>query len=136
MQESVTMRRPLDGERIDRRLAIIRDLFGRSAALRPDARAAYPPVPEADLAALEARHGLRLPENYRRYLLEFGEPGGALMNYGPRGLADQPGPRSALPFPLDAPWAGFPSEITEWEEEQEGDFFEDGPGEAEAAPPR
>lgn len=118
------MRQPLDRERIDRRLAIIRELFHRS-----DARAAYPPVPEAEIAALEAAHGLRLPENYRRYLLEFGEPGGALMHYGPRRLADQPGPRSALPFPLDRPWAGPPEEITDWEEEQESDFFEDGPGE-------
>ena len=38
-------------------------------------RGAFVPLAEAEVAAFEAGNGLWLPENYRRYLLEFGHPG-------------------------------------------------------------
>ncbi|MFJ3496503.1 SMI1/KNR4 family protein [Streptomyces sp. NPDC086091] len=127
-------RGPLDDERIGRRLTRIRELLARWAELRPGIGKAWDhdpsPVPEAEVVALERRAGLRLPENYRRYLLEFGGPGTLLMAYAAQPLPDQPEPRSAEPFPLDAPWAGSAREITEWEaQEGNGDFFADGPGE-------
>ncbi|MBA4867290.1 SMI1/KNR4 family protein [Streptomyces sp. PSKA54] len=130
--ESVS-RRPLDGEQIDRRLARIRELFARWAALRPGDREVWriglSPLGEAEVAGVEARMGLRLPENYRRYLLEFGDPGNGLMSYGSQPFGQQCEPRSAKPFPLNGPWAGGLGEIAEWERTEEGDFFEDGPGE-------
>ncbi|MGR6999199.1 hypothetical protein ACU686_15350 [Yinghuangia aomiensis] len=81
------------------------------------------------MAAFEGRHGVRLPENYRRYLSEFGDPADLLMSYAPQEPDKQAGPRSSEPFPLDGPWAGHAFEIDAWEEEEDGDFFEDGPGE-------
>ncbi|EFG04871.1 SMI1/KNR4 family protein [Streptomyces clavuligerus] len=133
MTDAPLPRRPLDGERIDRRLARVRALYARWATLRPGDRevwrSGFTPLTEAEVARTEARLGLRLPENYRRYLLEFGDPGQALMSYAGRPFERQGGARSAEPFPLDGPWAGSPIVITAWEDEEGGDFFEDGPGE-------
>ncbi|MFE0423529.1 SMI1/KNR4 family protein [Streptomyces sp. NPDC058953] len=126
-------RQPLDGERIDRRLARIRELFTRWAALRPGGgeawRTGFFPLTEAEVVETETRLGARLPENYRRYLLEFGEPADLLMSYAGKRVGEQTGPRPAEPFPLDRPWAGPPWHITEWEETEGTDFFEEGPGE-------
>ncbi|QKW18845.1 SMI1/KNR4 family protein [Kitasatospora sp. NA04385] len=126
-------RRPLDGERIDRRLARIRELLARWAALRPGDgavwRTGFRPLPEAEVVAAETRLGLRLPENYRRYLLEFGEPAHLLMSYAGQLLSEQRGVRAAAPFPLDGPWAGPAALIDDWEETEGTDFFEEGPGE-------
>ncbi|NEB05744.1 SMI1/KNR4 family protein [Streptomyces sp. SID13726] len=133
MAEPTVSRRPLDAGQIDRRLARIRELLTRWDALRPGDgqvwRRAFVPIPETEVAAFEARNGLRLPENYRRYLLEFGDPGALLMRYGaqPFGEKDEPGYRE--PFPLHESWAGRPDEITEWEEAEGTDFFDAGPGE-------
>ncbi|WP_416966680.1 SMI1/KNR4 family protein [Streptomyces sp. 4F14] len=133
MVEDPAPRRPLDGEQIDRRLTRIRELLTRWDALRPGGgeawRGAFTPLDEAEVTAFEARNGLRLPENYRRYLLEFGDPGHGLMRYAaqPFGKEDDPGYRR--PFPLHESWAGRPDEITEWEETEGTDFFEAGPGE-------
>ncbi|KAH7124663.1 hypothetical protein EDB81DRAFT_211016 [Dactylonectria macrodidyma] len=133
MVDQSVSRQPLDSEQIDRRLARIRELFTRWAELRPGDRNAwrsgFPPLAETEVTAFETRNGLRLPENYRRYLLEFGDAGNGLMSYGPRPFDQQGEPGSARPFPLNGPWAGRPEEITEWEETEEGNFFEDGPGE-------
>ncbi|MER6914483.1 SMI1/KNR4 family protein [Streptomyces sp. NPDC000594] len=133
MTSEPVSRQPLDGERIDRRLARIRELFARWAALRPGSgelwRTGFSPPTEAEVVETETRLGLRLPENYRRYLLEFGEPAQLLMAYAGQLLGEQTGPRPAGPFPLDRPWAGPPSEITDWEETEGTDFFEEGPGE-------
>lgn len=72
-------RQPLGGDQIDRRPARIRELLARWDALRPGdgevRRRAFVALAEAELAAFEARNGLRLPQNYRRYPLEFGDPG-------------------------------------------------------------
>ncbi|MGX4735894.1 SMI1/KNR4 family protein [Kitasatospora griseola] len=126
-------RQPLDDERIDRRLARIRELMARWAALRPGDgevwRTGFSALTEAEVVAAETRLGLRLPANYRRYLLEFGEPAHLLMSYAGRLVAEQKGPRPAEPFPLDRPWAGLSAQITDWEETEGTDFFEDGPGE-------
>lgn len=112
---------------------MIRALFDRWVALRPSDprawRSGYPPLPEAEVAAFERRGGFQLPASYRRYLTEFGLPAHGLMHYGPAALDRQADERSALPFPLDSAWAGTPDEIEEWAEENEGDFFEEGPGE-------
>lgn len=132
MLDSVPPRQPLDREQIDRRLARIHELVARWAELRAgdgQGRRVLRPWDEPAVAAFEARHGIRLPENYRRYLREFGDPADMLMSYAPQEPDKQPGPRSAEPFPLDRPWAGHAFEIDAWEEEEDGDFFEDGPGE-------
>ncbi|MEO3972584.1 SMI1/KNR4 family protein [Streptomyces sp. CAU 1734] len=133
MVDEPVSRRPLESERIDRRLARIHQLLTRWAALRPGDgevwRTGSAPLTEAGTAEAEGRWGLRLPENYRRYLLEFGDAGSGLMSYAGKPFDEQGEPRSAEPFPLNAPWAGRPEEITEWEEEEGSDFFEEGPGE-------
>lgn len=132
MLDSVSPRRPLDREQIDRRLARIRELLARWAELGSgdgQGRRVLRPWDESAVAAFEGRHGVRLPENYRRYLLEFGDPADMLMSYAPQEPDEQAGPRSGEPFPLDRPWAGHEFEIDAWEEEEDGDFFEDGPGE-------
>ncbi|OKJ05578.1 SMI1/KNR4 family protein [Kitasatospora sp. CB01950] len=126
-------RQPLDDERIGRRPARIRELFARRAALRPGDgevwRTGCSALTEAEVVETESGLGLRLPENYRRYLLEFGEPAHLLMAYDGRLVREQKGPRPAEPFPLDRPWAGLSAQITDWEETEGTDFFEDGPGE-------
>ncbi|MGV9408737.1 SMI1/KNR4 family protein [Nocardia sp. NPDC003693] len=126
-------RRPLESGRIDERIGLIRELLDRWAALRPsDSRAwrsCWPPVEEDVVAEFEQRLGGRLPEGYRRYLLEFGEPAQGLMGYGPTPFAEQAGERSGEPFVLDRPWAGWPEQISEWEDEEGEDFFDCGPGE-------
>ncbi|MES5824729.1 hypothetical protein [Streptomyces sp. RG80] len=85
MVEVPVSRRPLDGDQIDRRPARIRDLLARWDALRPGDgeawRGAFVPFAEAEAAGFEARNGLRLPQNYRRYPLELGDPGDGLMRY-------------------------------------------------------
>ncbi|MET9088116.1 SMI1/KNR4 family protein [Streptomyces sp. NPDC004237] len=133
MFESAVSRRPLDGEQIDRRLARIRELLARWDALRPGDgqvwRRAFIPLDETEVTAFETRNGLRLPENYRRYLLEFGDPGFGLMRYAAQPFGEKDDPGYPKPFPLHESWAGRPDEITEWEEEQGTDFFDEGPGE-------
>lgn len=132
MLDSVSPRRPLDREQIDRRLARIRELLARWAELGAgdgQGRRVLRPWEESAVTAFEGRHGVRLPENYRRYLVEFGDPADMLMSYAPQEPDEQAGPRSGEPFPLDRPWAGHEFEIDAWEEEEGGDFFEDGPGE-------
>ncbi|WP_216586930.1 SMI1/KNR4 family protein [Streptomyces brasiliscabiei] len=133
MNDPAVSRRPLDGEQIDRRLARIRELLARWDVSRPGDgrvwREAFVPLDESEVSAFETRNGLRLPENYRRYLLEFGDPGSGLMRYAaqPFGKEDDPGYRK--PFPLHESWAGRPDEITDWEAERGTDFFDAGPGE-------
>lgn len=126
-------RRPLSGEQIGRRLARIRELLARWDALRPGDgqawRGGFAPLDETDVTAFEARNGLRLPENYRRYLLEFGDPASGLMRYAAQPFGEKDDPAYRKPFPLHEPWAGRPDEISEWEETEGTDFFESGPGE-------
>ncbi|MFI9787523.1 hypothetical protein ACIHEI_29075 [Kitasatospora sp. NPDC051984] len=61
-------RQPLDDERIDRRLARIRELFARWAALRPGDgevwRTGFSALTEAEVVEAETRLGLRLPEQW------------------------------------------------------------------------
>jgi SMI1 / KNR4 family (SUKH-1) len=67
-----------------------------------------PPLAEADLLALEDRHGFRLPQEYRRFLLDVGDggygPGAGLEAFGrflgKHGPAESPA-RLARRFPLD-----------------------------------
>jgi len=66
-----------------------------------------PPLPEADVLAFEQQHTIRLPTEYRRFLIEVGN-GGAGPYYGvlPLGLMD--GVRSDL-----EPWGDFVGTLAE-----------------------
>jgi hypothetical protein len=82
----------------------LRDSFGASShryRLRP-------PRPERDVEVLEASHGIRLPESYRRFVLEIGD-GGAGPGYGLRPLprADSTSDRLSTPSPfVPGEWYG------------------------------
>jgi SMI1 / KNR4 family (SUKH-1) len=74
---------------------------GQGWAYRPRA-----PLAEADLAAWEARLGIALPEEYRRFLQEVGDGGempGSYCNFEIAPLAGVRGVRgAATPFPVTA----------------------------------
>lgn len=96
---------------MDDRLAAIR---GQAAE---QGRAFGPPLAEADIRAFETRHGVELPEGYRRFLTTVGNGGDGPPTYGlmrlgevPRGLpADWAEEWRTLahigePFPLTEVW--------------------------------
>ncbi|MFD7641670.1 hypothetical protein ACFV4P_13550 [Kitasatospora sp. NPDC059795] len=113
-------RQPLDDGRIGRRLARIRELLARWAALRPGDGAVWrtgcSALTEAEAVQTETRLGLRLPENYRRYLLEFGEPARLLMAYDGRLVREQKGPRPAerAPGTMTVPCSWARPAATSW----------------------
>ncbi|MET7423262.1 hypothetical protein [Dactylosporangium sp. NPDC005555] len=104
-------------------LARIRRLFTRLDELgRPEARPA--PLEASTVEGFEARNGLRLPEGYRRYLLEFGDADTGLLALAAYGtpLAGQDEAEgyfrcSTAPFPLTRAWAGTPEELEQYREE-------------------
>jgi len=81
------------------------------------------PVPDGEIAAFEAKHSIRLPEDYREFLLSVGGHGNGPPEYGllalgevkgghvPDYLKDGYGDLLARPFPLSEAWV--------WEVEQD-----------------
>lgn len=72
------------GARIERVAGKLR--AAREGGLKPFGAESHgmrvkPPLPEADVAAFEARHGVRLPEEYRAFITRVGD-GGAGPAYG------------------------------------------------------
>ena len=95
-------------DRIRRGLAALRDLDPACAQFgaRSHGYALGDPVSEDSVAAIEAEHGFRFPEDYRRFLIELGN-GGAGPSYGvfPLGMRDQG-------FAL-APWGSWVTKASE-----------------------
>ncbi|MFC5008669.1 hypothetical protein ACFPIJ_64000 [Dactylosporangium cerinum] len=104
---------------IEHRLARIRRLFTRLRELNwPEA--APSPLDESAVERFEAGNGLRLPENYRRYLLEFGDVDTGLMALAAYGTplarqaeADPFWRLNTSPFRLTRPWSGTPADLEE-----------------------
>ena len=66
----------------------------------------YPCLTELEVREFEQEHGVTLPEDYRRFVLEIGD-GGAGPNYGLHRLQS---PRRSIPPLLSQPWP----HRTEW----------------------
>ncbi len=89
-----------------------------------------PPLPEEEVEAFETQFQIRLPESYRRFLLEIGDAGDGPPDYGLLPLArtvqtyDGKILHPQKPFPLAAYWV--------WEDDEEvdeqllGSVFADG----------
>ena len=60
-----------------------------------------------EIAAFEACHGITLPDDYRRFLVEVGSGGLGPPYYGLRPLGEtvEPGAHPAAPFPLRDGWS-------------------------------
>ncbi|MEV4133285.1 hypothetical protein AB0J72_14090 [Dactylosporangium sp. NPDC049742] len=108
---------------IEARLARIRRLFARLHDLAWT-EAAPAPLDASTVEGFESRHGIRLPENYRRYLLEFGDADTGLLALAAYGtpLSKQDEAEDYFrcntePFPLDRAWAGTPDQLEEYQEE-------------------
>ncbi|GAA3925164.1 hypothetical protein GCM10023085_03130 [Actinomadura viridis] len=96
--------------RIAAKLAIVPYLPGRSHSFGEDKHRFRlgPPLPEAEVAAFEARYGVRLPREYRDFLTTLGH-GGAGPYYGLLPLetwhrsviGDLPSGHLTRPFPLE-----------------------------------
>jgi SMI1 / KNR4 family (SUKH-1) len=93
----------------------------RLAAMRAKAaeqgRAFGPPLAEAEIRAFERRHGIELPEGFRRFLQVVGNGGDGPPTYGLTRLGEVPDrlhpdferdwrelPHIAEPFPLTEAW--------------------------------
>lgn len=100
-----------DGD-LDERLERIRaKIKRRGVNLRP-------PVEHWDVEAFEAMHNIRLPEGYRRFILEIGDGGDGPPGCRFYSLHEPERDRYNLLVPLDVP---FPlTEGRRWEEEEEG----------------
>jgi hypothetical protein len=86
----------------------------------------FPPLPEAEVAAIESAHGVRLPEGYRDFLLQIGNGGNGPPEYGLAQLQSVASEMTdeeleafgqlkyvMLPFPFTKPW--------DWESEPENE---------------
>ena len=67
---------------MDERLAAIRSKAAEQGHLF------CPPLPEADIRAFEARHGVELPDGYGRFLSTVGSGGDGPPAYGLMRLGD------------------------------------------------
>ena len=78
-----------------------------------------PPLPQEEVEAFESRYQIRLPDSYRRFLLEIGNAGDGPPHYGLRPLSrtiqKDNGEilRPQNPFPLKEYWV--------WEDDEEVD---------------
>jgi hypothetical protein len=115
---------PLDVFKIVEGLRFLRDTDGQELSVFGADGHGYerrPPADEADLVEFERRQGLRLPEDYRRFLIEVGN-GGAGPYYGILGLDElcetTEGSRGDLskPFPHRRKWDGPPEIVKAMED--------------------
>lgn len=82
----------------------------------------------AEIAALEARYGLRLPATYRRYLETMGHDAGRLFRHDPssrtryRHVLEMTAQERELWSDYDPPWELPPDALLIWD--REGDWFD------------